>query len=819
MYTRIRKFLATPVFEDPEKTRSARLLNRLMVTLFAAVVVGTAIILPTAPDTMATLATLSPFALLLLALWPVLRRGHVRIVGVVLVTVLLVIVTLYIYYFGGIRNTLVSAYFVIIAIAGLVLGGRTAIIVGLLSMLTVMGVYYVELEWGLPVPFGPEAGVSDWMNLIFSFGTMALILDFALRTIAEGFERARQSTQALAESNIELQASRDALQTRTQELEQRSAQLRTAAEVSRDIATVGELGDLLNRAVNLVRDRFGFYHAGLFLVDEQGEYAVLQAATGEAGRQMLGHGHRLMVGEEGIVGYVSAVGLPRIALDVGEDVTHFDNPFLPETRSEMALPLRVGGQTIGALDVQSREAGAFDENDMVILQTMADQLAVAIQNARLLTEMQQTLRELEAVSEEYTQDVWRSRGLRGYRYRGFSVESVSEQPTEARRAWTEGRSVVSVQSEAREGGQESISSLAVPIKLRGQALGVLNLRFKSERVPSETISLVEEMADRLALALESARLFEETQSRARRERTIRQITEQMRRAVDVETILQTTVAQLGEVIGAPRVYVRLGAGAEDWPASGVDGSEIDREPVRGIADQKVGLLEQVGGPDDGIGGGDSAGQQILSQAEEQPTDLLELTGEVDDDLDGPDRDDLSESVDQTIGLLNPAGEPDDGIDGGDGAGLQVLSQVGEQPTDLLTRTSEMDDGLDELGQEGLYEPVERTTDLFDRIGRVSDGVDGGDGDRVEWDDLPDAGDQTISWLDQLGDREPEQDEDQAEQDVLSETGDRIAAWLDQFRSELDLPELQGEDGVDQDAPPEAADPWADAFGDGSDGAP
>jgi hypothetical protein len=284
---------------------------------------------------------------------------------------------------------------------------------------------------------------------------------------------------------------------------------------------------------------------------------------------------------------------------------------------------------------------------------------------------------------------------------------------------------------------------------------VFNLRFRGERVSSETLSLVEEMADRLALALESARLFEETQSRVRRERTIRQITEQVRRAVDVETILQTTVAELGEIIGAPRVYVRLGAGAEDWLSSGRDTRETGGEPVGGVTDQTIDLLDQVSGSDVRMDGGDGAGQRVSSRAEEQPDDLLD-------------------------------------------------------------RVSGASDGLDGTDQEGSPESVGQTTDLLNRIAGLSDRMD--EEDRVDEDSLPDDGDQMNGLLDQPGeesDREHVRDEDQVGQDVLAETGDRMAEWLDQFRSELDFAEFEGGDGADQDAPSEATDQWPDSFGDGS----
>ncbi len=193
---------------------------------------------------------------------------------------------------------------------------------------------------------------------------------------------------------------------RTQEVERRSMQLQVAADIARDAASVRDLQELLDSAVNKIRDRFGFYHAGIFLVDERREYAVLRAATGEAGIALMLQEHKLKVGEVGIVGYVTGTGQPRIALDVGVDAVYFKNPVLPETHSEMALPLKTGDRIIGALDVQSKAESAFDKDDVRVLQTMADQLAVAIENARLFQEMEQALHQLEISQGLITKAAW-----------------------------------------------------------------------------------------------------------------------------------------------------------------------------------------------------------------------------------------------------------------------------------------------------------------------------------------------------------------------------------------------------------------------------
>ncbi|RLC74414.1 MAG: hypothetical protein DRI81_13855, partial [Chloroflexi bacterium] len=389
----VKRFLAPPVFEDDEdQARNAALLNTLLWATFGIIVAAAPVLIifnTSASGVFLSTVIVVLFALAVLGLIRVLHRGRVRLATILVLLLLLVMFTVTIYTFGGIRNTTASGYLIVVFIAGLLLGGRAALVFGLLSMLGALGVFCAERYWTIPIPFTPKVNFDD-LGMLFAFsGLMVVLVNLAQRSIVSALERARSSERILADANRELRVERDAFQSRIREMERRSRQFQAAAEVARDIVAARELGDLLNRAVNLIRERFGFYHAGIFLVNDQGEYAVLQAATGKAGRQMLEQGHRLKVGEVGIVGYVTAVGLSRIALDVGADAVHFDNPLLPETRSEMALPLRVGKDVIGALDVQSRDAGAFDEEDVTILQTIADQVAVAIQNARLLHEAQQ----------------------------------------------------------------------------------------------------------------------------------------------------------------------------------------------------------------------------------------------------------------------------------------------------------------------------------------------------------------------------------------------------------------------------------------------
>ena len=350
----------------------------------------------------------------------------------------------------------------------------------------------------------------------------------------------------------------DQIAARTRELERQAVQLQTAAQVARDVSTLQDLNALLDRVVNLIHDRFGFYHAGVFLLDERQEYAILQAANSEGGKEMLRRGHQLKVGETGIVGYVTSRGEPRIALDVDADTTHFAHPLLPETRSEMALPLIAGGKIIGALDVQSKEANAFDESDIAVLQVLADQLAIAIENSRLLTEVRQTVDELQAAYGATTREAWlkwtrRANKPIGYRYRGLDVEPAPEKPPEAILAIRQGQVITKVAADPAKTG----STLAIPIQLRGQTFGAIQLRIEGDEIPPDLIRLASVIADRLATALESARLYEEVQRRAAQEKISSEIAARIRETLDINTIMKTAVQEIGQKLELHDIAIQI----------------------------------------------------------------------------------------------------------------------------------------------------------------------------------------------------------------------------------------------------------------------
>lgn len=331
---------------------------------------------------------------------------------------------------------------------------------------------------------------------------------------------------------------------RTHDLERRNTQLQVAADISREAAAILNLDELLELAVNLIRGRFGFYHAGIFLLDDNRQYALLRSATGEAGREMLRRGHKLPVGQVGMVGYVTGKGQPRIAPDVESDPTHYKNPLLPETRSEMVLPLKVGERIIGALDVQSQYPHAFTDDDVTIMQVMADQLAIAIENARLIQESQENLSQLEKLYTSYSQKAWselgESRLTVGYVYDHAGLKPIKRKPGEALKTDT------------------AMAPLRLPIKVRGQVIATLDAWPQDEAFNAEAESLLSSIAERLGQTLENARLFEETRQRAEAERLVAEISRHMRDTLDIETVLQSAAIDLRRALKLSEAEIRLG---------------------------------------------------------------------------------------------------------------------------------------------------------------------------------------------------------------------------------------------------------------------
>ncbi len=350
---------------------------------------------------------------------------------------------------------------------------------------------------------------------------------------------------------------REMIDTLERRVEERTRGLQAVAEVSRATTSVLDPDELLPQVVELVRERFDLYYVGLFLVDEERKYAVLRAGSGEAGRLMLAQGWRLEVGGASMIGQCVATGKPGVKQREGDKVVRFENPYLPETRSELALPLRYGDEVIGAMTVQSVEEEAFDEAYIAILQNMADQVAVAVQNARLFAETQAALERAQRARDRYLAQGWtsyvRRRVVTGYEQRGEQVVPLGESllPEVQTFGVDEGRPVTKQ------------NRLLVPVRVAGRVVGVLGFE-RSDGQPwrEDEIVLAETLAEQLGLAAENQRLIDETRLRAARESAIREISDRMQRATSMEALMRVTAEELNRLLESSRVYVHLAVEAE-----------------------------------------------------------------------------------------------------------------------------------------------------------------------------------------------------------------------------------------------------------------
>lgn len=367
----------------------------------------------------------------------------------------------------------------------------------------------------------------------------------------EAFELIQAFNKISKELNDLIQNLEERVAERTTRLENESAlsekrakQFEAITRISSDIVSVQNLQELLPLVSEAISQQFGFYHTGIFLIDPSNQYAVLSAANSEGGKKMIKRHHQLKIGEQGIVGYATSTGNPRVALDVGEDSVYFTNPELPDTHSEMALPLKIGGTIIGALDVQSSESNAFSTEDVNVLSALANQVSLAIQNARLFDQSAKLLSEYEAIQHQYVRETW-DRLPQEENFAGFRYSAI-------------GTTQIDINEKIRVPENKTYNEITTPITIRGETIGLLSIHIpQHERVSADQMDLIKAVAERVALSAENARLFEETSSRAARERIISDIAAKIGTSFRTENILRTTATELSRLLNDADIFINL----------------------------------------------------------------------------------------------------------------------------------------------------------------------------------------------------------------------------------------------------------------------
>lgn len=335
----------------------------------------------------------------------------------------------------------------------------------------------------------------------------------------------------------------------------RTRDIRATQEVSRYAATQRDIETLMNEVVALIVEQFpNIYHAQIFMVDQYNNFAMLKASTGEPGRQLLARGHRLEVGGVSVIGQVTDEGRTIVASDTVASDVHRVNQFLPDTRSELAIPLAIGDRIIGALDVQSKESNAFSADDVQILQVMADQIAVSLDNAQLYQDSLQRLQEIERNNRLSTLNAWRDY-LKDQRAAFIQMSTgydTSTNNTDYRQqAIITGQTVVGVTTDT------NTIPLAVPVKLRGYTLGAVLWELPAGEFNNDSIQLAEELVNRLAVTLDNARLFQQSQQTAGRERIVNDIAAKLSGKIAVDEILKTAIREVGQALRSPEVNIEL----------------------------------------------------------------------------------------------------------------------------------------------------------------------------------------------------------------------------------------------------------------------
>ena len=559
----IRKFFSPPVFDNDQDNFRARFINGfawVVIVLLGIVIFDGGIDLNFISQDLTLLGLIGVQGIALY----LLRRKNLFASGLIIISLSWIGLTYQAYGADGVQDSVIIAYIAIALLASIVINWSVG---GIVIAASIGAIWmFVFLEVNNIITPTQRQSTEYARDLSFIFIAITTLIYFSTTSLRDSIARANKSEEGLRKSNKELQELNQSLEDRVsartvdletanQRNEKRAKQFEAIAQVARATTTNESLETLLPRLTSLISEQFGFYHVGVFLLDENNQNAVLRAANSEGGKQMLGRGHKLPVGKTGIVGFVSGTGTSRIALDVGSDAIFFDNPDLPNTRSEMALPLRLSGENIGVLDIQSTEANAFHEEDIDILSTLADQVAIAIQNSRTYQTMQELLDQAQKETGAYLQDTLRilqsEETSIGYRAAENEIVSLTKPLTSA-----QVKKAMLNKETVSESGETA--NLVIPIRLRNDVIGIMDIRtLSAHQWDEDEVDIAEAVADRLSLALESSLLLKSTQRQAELERITAEISGKIGATTQFDSILRTAAEELSRVLGGSEVLVQI----------------------------------------------------------------------------------------------------------------------------------------------------------------------------------------------------------------------------------------------------------------------
>ena len=430
---------------------------------------------------------------------------------------------------------------------------------GFLFPLVAMGILFLIRD--LPFSWSSVIEVQHTEPLLWIIDMAPLFLGLFASFAGRREDRLRQAYALLRQDETELQEV-------TRQLQLRTEQLLISSDVSSRLSTIINLDELLAEVVNQIKEKFGYYHAHIYLLDEKNGKLVVAEGTGPLGKEMKARGHQIALDTTtSLVARAARTGMIVRVDNVREEADWLTNPLLPDTCSEMVVPIKLEGQVVGVLDVLEDEISGFDEGDADLLRSLANQVAVAIRNARLFAQVENALAEARAAQERYSELSWESTRIAPGGGQHLYVNPNTPPPD--KREWdvmTEVEQKALAQKHPVVVADENLEgeSLVAPINLHDRTIGTLQLTTAGKGLiwGEDDVSLVEAVVDQLAQTAENLRLFEETRQRAGREQTIREITDKLRAAPNLDALLETAARELGQRLGVRHTVLELGIEAE-----------------------------------------------------------------------------------------------------------------------------------------------------------------------------------------------------------------------------------------------------------------
>ncbi len=571
MLKNFRTIFTPQELSDREAQATFRVLNAVLVVTLLGVSAALATVFAFSA-TLNARVMVSAMTILLLISFILLRRRILTPARIMAPLSLYVTITFLMATGIGLHDISIIAYGGIVILASLTLGKRGALVFAALGAAAIMIVGVAELTGALVTAATFLTVPGDPVLISIVILALAYMQVILINQLNLNVEEARKHGKAQVEANLELTELKNAVEARAAEFEytsklnaRRAAQFKAIAQIAHSTTGLKELGALLPDIAESISKQFGYYHIGIFLLDDSLEHAVLAASNSAGGKRMLEKGFRLRVGEAGIVETVAASGAPRIALDTGADPVFFDNPDLPEAHSEIAVPLKSGGRVVGVLDFQSAEPSAFTNEDIASLSILADLVSIAIENTRLYEASRTSLEQTETAYRQYVQQQWsrltREEKLNGYRFASGASAPLQEPLDLGESARVSGEGKIY----QREGAQNNgTAELAIPVKLRGEVIGILHISApKKPRWTDDDIDIAEAVAERLALSMENARLFQSSVNRATRERVISDISSKISGNIRIKDILQMTAQELSQALNGMDVLIQLQPGLRE----------------------------------------------------------------------------------------------------------------------------------------------------------------------------------------------------------------------------------------------------------------